>query len=104
VAMNMVTTVALESYAKECCDLGPTSWQRKVWHRIVLKGEELMLGCSLAEIGPEEVLQSTTSQLLGGVLPLKVSLRYASGLAEAEPLGLCTVKLMMVRDRIAVCW
>jgi hypothetical protein len=45
-----------------------------------------MLGCSLAEIGPEQVLQSTTSQLLKGVLPLNISLRYASGLAEAEPL------------------
>ena len=46
-----------------------------------------MLGCSLAGIGPEEVLQSTTSQLLEGVLPLNVSLGLASGLAEAEPLG-----------------
>ena len=45
-----------------------------------------MLGCSLAEIGPEQVLQSTTSQLLKGVLPLNVSLGLASGLAEAEPL------------------
>jgi hypothetical protein len=56
-----------------------------------------MLGCSLAEIGPEEVLQSTTSQLLGGVLPLNVSWRYASALAKAEPLDLYTVKLMMVK-------
>ena len=44
-----------------------------------------MLGCSLAEIGPEEVLQNTTSQLLEGVLPLNVSLGVASGIAEAEP-------------------
>jgi len=46
-----------------------------------------MLGCSLAEIGPEEVLQSTTSQLLEGVLPLNVSLGSASGLADtSEPM------------------
>ena len=45
-----------------------------------------MLGCLLAGLGPEEVLQSTTSQPLEGVLPWNVSLRYASGLAEAEPL------------------
>ena len=63
-----------------------------------------MLGCSLAGIGPEEVLQSTTSQLLEEVLPLNVSLGLASGLGEAKPLDLCTVKLMMVRDRIAVRW
>jgi len=45
-----------------------------------------MLGCSLVEFGPEEVLQSTKSQLLEEVLPLNVSLGLASGLAEAEPL------------------
>jgi len=71
-------------------------------HRIVLQGQGLMLGCSPAEIGPEEVLQSTTSQLLEGVLPLNVSLDSASGLTEAEPLNLCTVKLMMYRTE--VCW
>jgi hypothetical protein len=51
-----------------------------------------MLGCSLAEIGPEEVLQSTTSQLLEGVLPLNVSLGPASGLADtSEPMYLLKV-------------
>jgi len=63
-----------------------------------------MLGCSLTEIWPEEALQSTTSQPLEGVLPLNVSLGLASGLGEAKPLDLCTVKLMMVRDRVAVRW
>jgi hypothetical protein len=51
-----------------------------------------MLGCSLAEIGPEEVLQSTTWQLLEGVLPLNVSLGSASGLADtSEPMYLLKV-------------
>jgi hypothetical protein len=48
-----------------------------------------MLGCSLAEIGPEEVLQSTTSQPLEGALTSNVSLGSASGVAEvSEPMYL----------------
>jgi hypothetical protein len=48
-----------------------------------------VLGCSLAGIEQEEVLRSTTSQLLEGVLPLNVSLGSASGLAEvSEPMYL----------------
>ena len=48
-----------------------------------------MLGCSLAGIEQEEVLQSTTSQLLEGVLPLNVSWGSASGLADtSEPMYL----------------
>jgi hypothetical protein len=61
-----------------------------------------MLGCSLAEIGPEEVLQSRPSQLLEKASPLNVSLDSASGLTEAEPLNLDTVKLTMYRTE--VCW
>ena len=51
-----------------------------------------MLGCSLAGIEQEELLQSTTSQLLEGVLPLNVSLGSASGLADtSEPMYLLKV-------------
>ena len=48
-----------------------------------------MLGCSLAGIEQEEVLQGTTSQPLEGALTSNVSLGSASGLAEAsEPMYL----------------
>ena len=73
-------------------------------HRIVLQAQGLMLGCSLAGIEQEEVLQGTTSQLLEGVLPLKVSLGSASGLADtSEPMYLLKVN-DGVRDRTAVSW
>ena len=63
-----------------------------------------MLGCSLAGIEQEEVLQGTTSRLLEGVLPLNVSLGSASGLAGAsEPMYLLKVD-DGVRDRTAVSW
>jgi hypothetical protein len=38
----------------------------------------------LARIGPEEVLQATTSQLLEGVSPSNVSFGSASGLARND--------------------
>jgi hypothetical protein len=61
-------------------------------HRIVLQGSGLMLGCSLAEIGPKEVLHSTTSQPLEWVLPLNFSLGSASGRADtSEPMYLLKV-------------
>ena len=53
-------------------------------HRIVLQWWGPMLGCSLAGIEQEEVLQGRTSQLLEGVSQSNISLGSASGRADAS--------------------